>query len=399
MWRKMILKSIPIVISAILIALTCTGAYTVYRDIPYYPEGTAPSPERNLLDVYVPDGSFFTSKVMFFVHGGTWMYNDRSDFAPVGQQMSDDERFVTVIPSFRLSDSLTASVVHPAHIQDVAQAFAWTVDNISDYYGDPDRIIVCGHSSGAHLATLLATNTLYLQETGASLQDIKAVISFSMGIYDIPGLYHDLEPWSSMVWGYTPFPNIFSDDTLNWYDASPKYHLHDNMPPFIIFVANEDMEHIIGGNYYDMIYVDGEIDDIYNDFNEFQPTDTFWIAGDHNTSFSNFVFYPACRARNLAMNFVEEVFTDIESNYQAPQDYRLSCCPNPFNASCVIHCPIMSRLELFDMTGASVLTIEPSEYRDGFYHWSPDPSMGTGVYLISAPEQGMKRSLKIIYLK
>ena len=58
---------------------------------------------------------------------------------------------MTVIPSYRLAPKNP----HPAQIQDVAAAFAWTVRHIAEYGGDTNRIYVGGHSAGAHLAALL----------------------------------------------------------------------------------------------------------------------------------------------------------------------------------------------------------------------------------------------------
>ena len=39
---------------------------------------------------------------------------------------------------------------HPEHVRDAAKAVKWVEDHISDYGGDPDRIFVGGHSSGAY---------------------------------------------------------------------------------------------------------------------------------------------------------------------------------------------------------------------------------------------------------
>ena len=56
--------------------------------------------------------------------------------------------YLPVVPSYRLSPEVS----HPAHIQDVAAAFAWVNRNIRQHGGDPDRIMVIGHSAGAYLA-------------------------------------------------------------------------------------------------------------------------------------------------------------------------------------------------------------------------------------------------------
>ena len=53
-------------------------------------------------------------------------------------------------------------------MEDGAKALAWIYDNISAYYGNPDRIHLSGHSSGAHIAALLAADARYLADQGKS---------------------------------------------------------------------------------------------------------------------------------------------------------------------------------------------------------------------------------------
>ena len=49
-----------------------------------------------------------------------------------------------VLTNYRLSPL----VKHPEHVKDVARAFAWTTQDIAQYGGDPDRIVLAGHSAG-----------------------------------------------------------------------------------------------------------------------------------------------------------------------------------------------------------------------------------------------------------
>ncbi len=361
--------------------------FTAYQDIDYYPEGEAPQPDKNKLDIFVPDDMIGEKPVIFFVHGGTWMYNDRSDFSLLGEIMADDEDYITVIPSYRLSDSLHPEVVYPNHIEDVAQAFAWIVENIASYGGDVDNIVVMGHSAGGHLATLLVTNTDYINAAGASIDDVRCLVCFSMGVYDIPKLYEDAGMWAPIAWPYTPFGAIFTDDEEIWEDASPRYHLHENMPPSIFLVAENDMEHIIGGDWFGMgmIFLDGEIQYVYNHFNEYQPTDTFWIEGDHDTSFGTFVYTASSRARNVTMNFIDHEVYGIEEK-ALPDRIRLSAYPNPFNSA--LHIEGEGKARIFDASGrlACELSLPGT--------WRPDAE--SGLYIIE-DEKGEKN--KVYYVK
>ncbi len=393
--------------------------YTLHSDIEYYPTGTAPQLDKNMLDIYVPAGATETTPVVFFVHGGTWMYNDRSDFGLVGQVMADEEGFVTVIISYRLSDSLHPENTHPCHIEDVAQAFAWTVENISTYSGDPSKIIIMGHSSGAHLIGLLATNTYYIEAAGAEVSDIKGAVSFNMGVYDIPKLYADIGTFASMGYEMMGFNLIFgpiADSAANWYDASPKYHIDADTPPFVIFVSINDMEQIIGGDFGGLgfIFLPGEIQFTYNDLNVYQPTDSFWLPGDHDTGFSDFVYYSTSLGRIHTMAFIDDILAGIDDVVELPMEASISASPNPFNSAVRIRVRGFEdsrvRVEILDMNGRIVADIpvgagsKPASAGGSWtlpyeITWQPDESIGSGVYLVRATIEDEYITKRIVYLK
>jgi acetyl esterase/lipase len=74
----------------------------------------------------------------------------------------------------------------PAQAEDVAAAFAWVKKHIGDKGGDPKRLVLMGHSSGAHLALLIAADPKYLAEHKLSPADIAGVVGLSSPV--------DLEP-------------------------------------------------------------------------------------------------------------------------------------------------------------------------------------------------------------
>jgi acetyl esterase/lipase len=189
------------------------------KDIPYY-EGEAPDSVKNKLDIYVPKGQK-DFPVLFFIHGGSWSSGDRKLYATFGNVFARNG-VGTVIISYRLSPK----VQYPAHIQDVARAFAWTVKNIAAYGGNPREIFVSGHSAGGHLAALLATNDRFLKAEKLDRSSIKGVIPLS-GIYRIPpGL----------------MPSVFGKDPRLCRDASPLLFIPDKLPPFLIGYADNDMK-------------------------------------------------------------------------------------------------------------------------------------------------------------
>ncbi|MEM7212381.1 MAG: alpha/beta hydrolase [Pseudomonadota bacterium] len=116
------------------------------------------------LDIYTPerppDQRF---PVVVFFYGGSWEWGERTDYPFVGMTLAN-EGFVTVIPDYRKYPDIR----FPTFVEDGAEALAWVKSNISAYGGDPDQVHVMGHSAGAHIAALLATDQRYLENAGAA---------------------------------------------------------------------------------------------------------------------------------------------------------------------------------------------------------------------------------------
>ena len=68
-------------------------------------------------------------------------------------------------------------------VEDAAKAVKWTHDNIAQYGGDPGKLFVMGHSSGAHMAALLALDGKYLEAEGGSRNWLRGMIGLA-GPYD-----------------------------------------------------------------------------------------------------------------------------------------------------------------------------------------------------------------------
>src|SRR4051812_11551880 len=102
---------------------------------------------RQRLDVFAPKGEKGERfPVVILVHGGTWLFGDKDFFGiyrNAGKNLAKNG-IVTVVTNYRLSPL----VRHPEHAKDVARAYAWVVKNIDKYGGDPDRVVLAGHSAG-----------------------------------------------------------------------------------------------------------------------------------------------------------------------------------------------------------------------------------------------------------
>lgn len=212
----------PITVPAIVVSHPVLQAkteqeVTVVNDISYY-DGPDADAKKHKLDIYTPKG-LKDFPVVFFIHGGTWSSGDRKMYGNMGQMFAS-QGFGVVVISYRLSPAVT----HPAHIEDVARAFAWTHANIAKYGGRADRIFVAGHSAGGHLTSLLAANPEYLKKHNLSAKNIRGLIPIS-GVYDIPA---------------GMFPKIFPGTADELKPASPVKNLTAGGPPALVIYADQD---------------------------------------------------------------------------------------------------------------------------------------------------------------
>lgn len=185
----------------------------VYRDGPEDDAG------KHKLDLYLPKDKK-PAPVFFFIHGGAWKYGDRAQYGPVGNRFAK-AGILTVVPSYRLAPKHP----HPAQIDDVAAAFAWTVRHVAEYGGDTNRIYVGGHSAGGHLAALLTLNEHCLGAHQLSPKIIRGTMGLS-GVYN-------LGVGESQA-------SVFGRDPQARREASPVTHVKEGAPPFLITYCQWD---------------------------------------------------------------------------------------------------------------------------------------------------------------
>ena len=129
---------------------------------------------RHRLDVYRPRAPEPSGTVVVFFYGGSWRKGSRADYAFAGAAFAS-RGYVTVVPDYRLYPE----VRFPAFLEDGARAIAWVRREIAAHGGDPDRIVLAGHSAGAHTAALLALDRRYLKAAGVPSSAIVGAIGLA----------------------------------------------------------------------------------------------------------------------------------------------------------------------------------------------------------------------------
>lgn len=191
-------------------------------EVPYGPD------PRQRLDIHFPDQCRAQRcPVVVWVHGGGWHSGDKQNTSARALAATWTAAGAVVVA---LNYRLTPDVVHPAHVQDVAAGVAWVRGHIEDYGGDPARVFLLGHSAGAHLVTLVATDPQYLAVHSLRLREALAgVMSIDTASYDLAA--NDGPPVGTMI------RDAFGTDPAALRAASPLLIVKPgaaDYPPFVI---------------------------------------------------------------------------------------------------------------------------------------------------------------------
>lgn len=166
-------------------ALTPSSSSSVQHGVPY-----GPGPRR-MLDVYKPEGKAPDGgwPVAVFFYGGSWNNGERKDYAFVGEALAS-RGILTIVPDYRLYPE----VRYPDFLTDSAEAAAWSLDNAARLGGNPRRVFVMGHSSGAYNAAMLALDDRWLQAAKHTPRELAGFIGLA-GPYDfLPIVNPDVKP-------------------------------------------------------------------------------------------------------------------------------------------------------------------------------------------------------------
>ncbi|MFM2144132.1 MAG: Phenmedipham hydrolase [Verrucomicrobiota bacterium] len=207
---------------ALLFAVSASAVTPeVHRDLFY----TEAKDKLQSLDVYSPpEGK--NHPVIVWIHGGGWSKGDKASLQQKPQAFVD-KGFVLVSVNYRLVPAVTVKDI----MADLAKSVRWVRDHAAEHRGDPNALLIMGHSAGAHLAALLCTDDRYLKAAGVSLTCLKGCVPLDVSAYDIPKRIHDVDDGISKT-----FKTVFGADEAAQREVSPVHHIakDKHIPPFLI---------------------------------------------------------------------------------------------------------------------------------------------------------------------
>jgi acetyl esterase/lipase len=214
---RTLLTAATILISASVLAVEPK----IHRDLAY----TDPADASRRLDVYAPaDGE--GHPVLVWLHGGGWRQGDKSAVQKKPQAFVD-KGFIFVSVNYRFVPQVTVKEM----TGDIAKAIKWVHDHAKQYGGAADKILVAGHSAGAHLAALVCTDGSYLKAEGMDLSAIKGCIPVDTAVYDIPSQLKSVGPLRAST-----YTSAFGLTEADQKQLSPITHVakDKDIPPFLI---------------------------------------------------------------------------------------------------------------------------------------------------------------------
>jgi acetyl esterase/lipase len=157
---------------ALLSATVPSDNMVVHRDLAY---GAEP---RQKLDLYVPARGPKPARVLVFFYGGGWDSGSKNGYLFAARPFVE-AGYIVAIPDYRVWPAGR----FPGFVEDGALAVRWVRDGIAEHGGDPDRILLAGHSAGAYSTAMLALDRRYLAAAGVPASAIRGAAGLA-GPYD-----------------------------------------------------------------------------------------------------------------------------------------------------------------------------------------------------------------------
>ncbi|NIJ20476.1 acetyl esterase/lipase [Sphingomonas naasensis] len=185
------------------------------------------------LDLYPARGAAGPAPLIVFVHGGGWRQGDKRNATGGGMAPHFTGRglaFASV--NYRLVPDATVE----DQAQDVADAIGYLFRHARALGIDASRIVLAGHSAGAHLSALVATDPRYLKRAGLGLDQLDGVVLLDGAAYDVPAQRQDGPRIMQRI-----YAQAFGDDPVRQRALSPTLQAAaPNAPAFLILHVDRD---------------------------------------------------------------------------------------------------------------------------------------------------------------
>nr|WP_156256032.1 alpha/beta hydrolase [Sandarakinorhabdus oryzae] len=165
--------------------------------------------------------------LVLFVHGGGWQRGDKDNATGRWKAVHYREAgYAFASINYRLVPAATVE----QQATDVAMALKALLDRADRLGLDRRRVVLMGHSAGAHLVALVGTDERYLKTAGLSFADVAGIIPIDGAAYDVPAQLQQAGPRMAQTYG-----QAFGSDPARQRALSPTAQAAaPNAPAFLL---------------------------------------------------------------------------------------------------------------------------------------------------------------------
>ncbi|KAF2451194.1 alpha/beta-hydrolase [Karstenula rhodostoma CBS 690.94] len=206
----------------------------MHADVPAggtdYSYGPSPTHILRYWAPSVPQAQKTKPPLIAFIHGGSWRvgtYLDSVGSRKVEWLVAKGYAFASI------NYTLVPSVTVAQQVGECAAAIAWLTRQASTLGFDAGAVVLMGHSSGAHVASLLGTDGTYLSNVGVDIGGIKGVVAIDGSNFNAAAeMLDSLGPVADNMFA------ALGKDIAHLRDMSPTYHARGpNARAFLLLQA------------------------------------------------------------------------------------------------------------------------------------------------------------------
>lgn len=123
------------------------------------------------LDVFAPSNAK-DLPVMIFIHGGAWTFGSKDDYSAAAPTFMNANAIYVAIGFDNIPPNNMPGIVGQCR-----KAIGWIAKNIRQLGGDPNKLYISGHSSGGHMANMMACTNW--EKMGLAKNLLKGVVVMS----------------------------------------------------------------------------------------------------------------------------------------------------------------------------------------------------------------------------
>lgn len=192
-------------------------------DLPYG------SHERQRLDVYRPLQAS-AAPILLMVHGGAWAKGDKRMGRVVENKLARwlPQGYLFVSVNYRLLPE-TGPL---QQVEDIALALSYVQQQAQSWGGDPQRVVLLGHSAGAHLVSLLSADNAIAARFSA--KPWLGTVALDSAAFDVDSIMRGKH--------YRLYDRAFGDEPKYWRVASPYWRLQPGAVPMLAVCSSLRLE-------------------------------------------------------------------------------------------------------------------------------------------------------------